>query len=192
MSEYTIEAIAVKCSRSARQVTRWLSSGKLPATRIEGTNKYSVSDEALVPFLPSEAIDDLLDRIMALEMALSSIFEQIAVLSSGVASLEAMLSDRPIQQPPPAEKRPGVRAPAANGLPDGDVPLLVFARQHGMNKSSVMYQLSHGIIHVTGRPHPARPGQQEYFVTPSQMEQVIIRWQGNENFVPCEQCPHQT
>ncbi len=71
MSKYTIESIAVKCGRSARQVQRWISSGKLKARRIDRTNRYEVSDEDLVPFLPHEAIDDLLDRIDALELKIS-------------------------------------------------------------------------------------------------------------------------
>ncbi len=71
MSEYTIEAIAVKTNHSARQVQRWISSGKLQARRIEGTNKYEVSDEDLVPFLPREATDQILDRLEALELKIS-------------------------------------------------------------------------------------------------------------------------
>ncbi len=71
MSEYTLAAIAVKYNRSERQVQRWISSGKLKATRIEGTNRFEVSDEDLVPFLPHETTDQILDRLEALELKIS-------------------------------------------------------------------------------------------------------------------------
>ncbi len=48
MTEYTTAAIAVKCSKSERQVQRWISSGKLQARRIGESNRYEVTDEALV------------------------------------------------------------------------------------------------------------------------------------------------
>jgi hypothetical protein len=79
VTEYTTAALAVKCSKSERQVQRWISSGKLKARRIGDSNRYEVSDEDLVPFLPHEATDNLLDRISALELKLELIEADISL-----------------------------------------------------------------------------------------------------------------
>ncbi len=73
MTEHTTAAIAVKTNHSERQVQRWISSGRLKATRIEGTNRFEFSDEDLVHFLPHESTDNLLDRISAIELKLEII-----------------------------------------------------------------------------------------------------------------------
>lgn len=189
MATYTSAELAVKCSKSERHIQRLLQSGKLQATHIDNTNRWEVSDEALLPWLPHETTDDLLDRISALEMAVMQLQRLTAKLEALVEETTAAKAKAPEGHSRRSERpKPDI----VGSLPDGAVPLLTFARQHAMNTNSVRYQLAHGLIHVSSMPHPARPGQNEYFVLPEQMAQLVLRWQGNDNFSPCPDCPHQT
>lgn len=117
MAEFTTLEIAAMCQRTERTVQRWLKTGRLPATHLQG-NRYEVNESDLARFLPHEVADDLVDRIESLERR--------------VTALEAT------SKPSRSQRTPSRPEATSSTLPDGYVPIADLIRRHNAPETSVM------------------------------------------------------
>lgn len=69
-------------------------------------------------------------------------------------------------------------------LPSGAILARHFAEQHGVNPHTFRDQYTKGrygdIAPVSSRPKPGRPGENEYYVMPEQVEAIYAYWRRND------------
>ncbi len=214
MSEYTLAAIAVKCNRSERQVVRWIRSGKLKARRIGESNRYEVSDEDLVPFLPQETTDQILDRLEALELkisrleaknldihldhikasesALTQLSDRLGAIEDRLDVIERKMQERPAMlRSVRAEYRTNTStgSQSASTLPDGLAPLYQF--YHGVPANAAKRLLEAAGVNII-RGHWIAGGHHfDKALDETGQRLAYEALHTHPRFAPCPDCPHE-
>lgn len=188
----TIAEAARRLGKSEKTLRRMVHSGKLTARYpVSNRAEIAISDiEALsrqgVQVETEAAIAGRVERLERQVIELQATIERLSAPGAPVARQRITARTLPdLDAPRSAPVVSGVQ-----GIPDGAVRVVDFARAHTMNEGTVKTQVYAGHLDAIAVDNLSRPGEKIRYFTIEQQRRAVELWQHNPRFSQCKDCPH--